>query len=92
VAGARSIKQTGEMAFFLWDAVREVFDLGENTVSRTLAAINDNHRLSLHRKPPFCPSPINVNLHSNAHLHSLRKVFVCRTEPVGGRVWCEDAR
>ena len=69
-------------------AVREVFDLGENTVSRTLAAINDNHRLSLHRKPPSCPSPINVNLHPNAHLHSLRKVFVCKTEPVGGRVWC----
>jgi len=69
-------------------AVREVFDLGENAVSRTLAAINDNHRLSLHRKPPPCSSPINVNLHSNAHLHSLRKVFVGKTEPVGGRVWC----
>ena len=69
-------------------AVGEVFDLGENAVSRTLAAIHDNRRLSLHRKPPLCPSPINVKWHSNAHLHSLRKVFVCKAEPVGGRGWC----
>ena len=27
-------------------------------------------------------------LHSTVHLHSLRKVFVCKTELVGGRVSC----
>jgi hypothetical protein len=33
--------------------VREVFDLGHNAFSWTLAAIRENHLLGFHRKPPF---------------------------------------